>query len=55
MKNWENQFKKGASDLWGKMKAETSNFNDKSLGRKLLYMAILHFALRFIFGGKSND
>lgn len=55
MKDWENQFKKGASSLWDKVKNETSNFNDKSLGRKLLYMAIIHFVLRLVFAGKSKN
>lgn len=54
MSNWENQFKKGASNFWGKIKSETMDFNDKSLGRKLLIMAIIHFGMRLIFGGKSE-
>jgi hypothetical protein len=55
MKNWKEELKERANSIWGKAKEELVNFNGRSLWNKLFIMALIHFTLRFILGGKTES
>lgn len=54
MKDWEEKLKEGANSVWDRIKASVMKFNDRSLLSKLMIMAILHYSLRAVMGGKSG-